>query len=228
MNPLVSIVISCYNRKDFIAETLNSCLVQTFRDFEIVIVDDGSTDDSLSAIKPYTMLPNVTVVRQHNGGPGSARNRGILNAKGKYILTLDSDDMLRNDHLELMVEAMGDREDLIVTSYLRLLREDGSIQNAPWAHVPQSYEDAASRNFCICCSMFSKTSWEKVKGFDENRVLIGREDWEFWIRLYQSGCEVKVIEDYLLLYRIHNDSLSLGSGTKMKAAGDYLRSKHPI
>lgn len=228
MNPLVSIVISCYNRKDFIAETLNSCLCQTFRDFEIVIVDDGSTDNSLSIIKPYIMLPNVTVIRQQNGGPGSARNRGILNAKGKYILPLDSDDMLRQDHLQLMVDVMGDREDLIVTSWLRLMNEDGLIQNAPWAHVPTSYKDATTRNFCICCSMFSKTSWQKINGYDENRVLIGREDWDFWIRLYQSGCQVHVIEDYLLLYRIHGDSLSLGSGTKMKDAGNYLRSKHPI
>ena len=228
MNPLVSIVISCYNRKDFIAETLNSCLCQTFRDFEIVIVDDGSTDNSLSVIKPYTMLPNVTVIRQQNGGPGSARNRGILNAKGKYILPLDSDDMLRQDHLQLMVDVMSDRENLIVTSWLRLMNEDGLIQNAPWAHVPTSYKDATTRNFCICCSMFSKTSWQKINGYDENRVLIGREDWDFWIRLYQSGCQVHVIEDYLLLYRIHGDSLSLGSGTKMKDAGNYLRSKHPI
>ncbi len=106
--------------------------------------------------------------------------------------------------------------------------EDGLIQNAPWAHVPTSYKDATTRNFCICCSMFSKTSWQKINGYDENRVLIGREDWDFWIRLYQSGCQVHVIEDYLLLYRIHGDSLSLGSGTKMKDAGNYLRSKHPI
>ena len=228
MNPLVSIVISCYNRKDFIAETLNSCLCQTFRDFEIVIVDDGSTDNSLSIIKPYTMLPNVTVIRQQNGGPGSARNRGILNAKGKYILILDSDDILRNDHLQLMVDAMDNREDLIVTSWLRLLREDGSIENAPWARVPTSYQDAIRENFCICCSMFSKSASNKINGFDENRVLIGREDWEFWIRLYQSGCQVHVIEDYLLLYRIHGDSLSSGSVTKLQDAEKYLRSKHPI
>lgn len=228
MNPLVSIVISCYNRKDFIAETLNSCLCQTFKEFEIIVVDDGSTDDSLSVIYPYTILSNVTVIRQQNGGPGSARNRGILNAKGKYILTLDSDDMLRPDHLQLMVDAISDREDLIVTSYLRLLREDGSIENAPWSHVPKSYQDAASRNFCICCSMFSKSAWQKIDGFDENRVLIGREDWEFWIRLYQSGCQVHVIEDYLLLYRIHNDSLSTGSNSKLQDAERYLRNKHTI
>ena len=76
--------------------------------------------------------------------------------------------------------------------------------------------------------MFSKTSWQKINGYDENRVLIGREDWDFWIRLYQSGCQVHVIEDYLLLYRIHGDSLSLGSGTKIQEAEKYLRSKHPI
>jgi glycosyltransferase involved in cell wall biosynthesis len=228
MNPLVSIVISCYNRKDFIAETLNSCLAQTFKDFEIVIVDDGSTDDSLSVINSYTTIPNVTFIRQQNGGPGSARNRGILNAKGKYIVTLDSDDMLREDHLQLMVDSMGDREDLIVTSWLRLLRNNGSIENAPWAHVPTSYKDAITRNFCICCSMFSKTAWQNINGFDENRVLISREDWDFWIRLYQSGCEVKVIEDYLLLYRIHDNSLSTGSSLKIQEAENYLRSKHTI
>jgi glycosyltransferase involved in cell wall biosynthesis len=228
MNPLVSIVISCYNRKSFITETLNSCLVQTFKDFEVIVVDDGSTDDSLSEIYPYTILSNITVIRQKNGGPGSARNRGILNAKGKYILLLDSDDILRSDHLQLMFDAMDNREDVIVTSWLKLWRDDGSVENAPWARVPTSYQDAARQNFCICCSMFSKSSWEKINGFDENRVLIGREDWEFWIRLYQSGCKVHVIEDYLLLYRIHNNSLSLGSGSKIQDAEKYLRSKHPI
>jgi glycosyltransferase involved in cell wall biosynthesis len=228
MNPLVSIVIACYNRKDFIAETLNSCLCQTFKEFEIIIVDDGSTDDSLLEIYPYTILSNVTVIRQQNGGPGSARNRGILNAKGKYILTLDSDDMLRSDHLQLMVDAMANKEDVIVTSYIRLLRKDGSIENSPWAHVPTSYKDAITKNFCICCSMFSKSSWEKINGFDENRVLISREDWDFWIRLYQSGCKVHVIEDYLLLYRIHDDSLSTGSSLKIQEAENYLKNKHTI
>src|SRR5215831_9468158 len=100
--PIVSVVIPTYNNARFLPEALDSLLGQTYRDFELIVVDDGSTDDTLEVLKPYRHL--IRYVRKENGGPASARNLGIRHASGELIAFQDADDIWLPDKLQLQVD----------------------------------------------------------------------------------------------------------------------------
>ena len=101
-NPVVSVVIPLYNKSPTIARTLHSVFRQTFEDFDVVVVDDGSTDDGVSVAEEIGD-PRLRVVRQANGGPGSARNRGVFEGRGSLLAFIDADDEWRPTYLERMV-----------------------------------------------------------------------------------------------------------------------------
>src|SRR5215211_4198690 len=101
--PLFTVVIPTYNRAGFIVETINSVLAQTDADFEVVVVDDGSTDDTQNVVRrDFGHVDKVRYVRQANAERGAARNRGIREARGQFVIFLDSDDLMRPDHLSAL------------------------------------------------------------------------------------------------------------------------------
>ncbi len=100
----VSVILPTFNRAHLICEAIDSILNQTYRDFEIIVVDDGSTDNTTEVLQRYS--DRITYIKQENKGPGDARNRGIAEAKGEYIAFLDSDDIWFKDKLELQVAVM--------------------------------------------------------------------------------------------------------------------------
>jgi len=122
-NPTVSVVIPCYNAAPFLRETLDSVLSQTQPALEVIVVDDGSTDDSAAIAESYG--PPVRVIRQANGGESVARNRGIEEAKGDWIAFLDADDVWKADKLERQLAAV-DAEDVVCvhTNHLLFGREN--------------------------------------------------------------------------------------------------------
>lgn len=106
VNPLVSIIIPVYNVEEYINESLESIVQQTYENIEIIIVDDGSTDDSISNINTYMQLKNVTLINQENKGASAARNTGLKNAKGKYVYFFDGDDLLESGAINTFVTEM--------------------------------------------------------------------------------------------------------------------------
>ena len=109
MKPMVSVIVPLYNASAYIVEALDSVLASTYRPLEIVVVDDGSKDDSLSAVQAYAKdHPEVRVLHQENAGVSAARNHGIREAKGEYILPVDADDTIGTTYIEHAVEAMQD------------------------------------------------------------------------------------------------------------------------
>ena len=117
-SPLVSIIIPVYNSERFLKECFNSILSQYFKDFEVIIVDDGSTDSSLIIEEEYSKDLRFRVIKQENAGQGIARNRALDIAKGKYITFLDSDDAMKPDFLKETVSKIeGGKYDIVVTNY---------------------------------------------------------------------------------------------------------------
>ena len=102
-NPEVSIIIPAYNHADLLGEALESVFAQTYRNFEIIVVDDGSTDDTASLLKPLSEQGVIRYIYQQKQGVSAARNRGIVEANGRYIAFLDSDDLFEPDKLEIQV-----------------------------------------------------------------------------------------------------------------------------
>lgn len=115
MSVKVSVVIPMYNDENTIIECLNSVLSQTYKDFEIIVIDDGSNDGSYETVKDYIIksnIKNLTILKQNNRGPSVARNEGIKNSKGKYIAFLDADDLWKRNKLEVQMRYLQEDKDL--------------------------------------------------------------------------------------------------------------------
>lgn len=200
--PKVSVVIPCFNHGKYIDGAVESILKQTYQDFEIIIVDDGSDDlftrERLSRYKH----PKIEVMRIKNTGVSGARNIGIKRAKGKYILTLDADDNFHSKFLERAVKILHRNPKVgVVTSIVQEL----GLRKRIWYPKGGDIRNFLTFNNCLSNALFRKKCWEEVGGYD-NRMTEGYEDWNFWIAITQRGWVVYTIEEALSFYRIHDYS----------------------
>lgn len=200
--PVVSVVIPCYNHGRYIDEAVESVLAQTFQDFEIIIVNDGSDDPfTVSKLQNYTR-PKTHIIHTPNRGVAAARNRGIREAIGEYILPLDADDMIEPNYLEQsfsMISSFPGR--CIICCDALLVDGTAGIMQLP----DYSRDRLLSENLLFNSSLFRKSDWQEVGGYC-SAFEHGWEDWDFWIAMTQSGISVVRIPEALLRYRIRNHS----------------------
>jgi GT2 family glycosyltransferase len=193
-NPTVSIVIPCYNAHRYLARALESIRAQTFRDVEIVVVDDGSTDmetqASLAGIES-----EVHMVRQANKGLPGARNAGIRAAKGDYVVPLDCDDWIDPAFLAKTVACLEQHpEAAYAFTYMALEGEKGGVMAKGFNAFEQLF-----LNQLPYCLVMRKSVWESLGGYDET-MREGYEDWEFNIRAARRGYYGAVIREPLFHY----------------------------
>lgn len=206
--PKVSIITPVYNNPLFLKEVIESVQNQTFKDWEHIIVDDGSTNPETQSVVEDLIVnyPKVSAYRIKNGGPGAARNFGIKKALGEYIFTFDDDDRINENLLSEAVIILDDKQSVgVVTTWIQSFGNGYALFKPSGGDVT---DFLISNNACGN-SLFRKSLWERVGGYDEARNLIGYEDWEFWIRCTSTGYKVHVIEKPYFLYRIKNKKLSL-------------------
>lgn len=193
---LVSVVIPCYKQAHFLDECIQSVLKQTYLNIEIIVVNDGSPDNTTEVALKYP----VTLVVKKNGGLSSARNAGIKLAKGEYIVCLDSDDTIDPTYVEKCVAQQGD---ITCTA----MEEFGDGRGS---HQPDkerlTLQDFIRANRIFCSAMFKRRVWELVGGYDE-KLVRAYEDWDMWIRALQAGFTIKIVPEFLFNYRIHKDSM---------------------
>ncbi|MTH17540.1 glycosyltransferase [Flavobacterium sp. LC2016-01] len=202
-NNLISIVIPCYNDVQYIRQSVNSALNQTYPNKEIIIVDDGSNDETKKVLK--TIEPKITkLITQENKGQSTARNVGIREAKGEYILVLDSDDFFEPSFCDKATVLFSvDNLVKIVTCFTNRIFENNKTD----IFKPRGGKiDAFLLNNCAMgSSMFRKSDWEKVSGYNEE-MRRGFEDWEFYIRLLKEEGVAYVIPEPLFNYRVKENS----------------------
>ncbi|MFH7013755.1 glycosyltransferase family 2 protein [Flavobacterium sp. FlaQc-52] len=205
-NPiLVSIVIPCYNDKDYIEESVNSALRQSYENTEIIIVDDGSnkaTKKILSSFKDR----KIKIVTQENKGLSAARNVGILNANGDYILTLDADDFFDKSFLEKAVPVLNSNPSVGVIGCLVkcfIVKNKIIFRYSPKGG---DINDFLYSNNVAASSLFRKQCWLEAGGYDE-KMRRGYEDWEFWISVTKRNWEVYILEEFLFNYRKKENSM---------------------
>ncbi|MFN2372998.1 MAG: glycosyltransferase family 2 protein, partial [Cyclonatronaceae bacterium] len=126
---LVSIIVPMYNARTFVAETIKSVLNQTYTNWELILVDDGSTDDTAAVVKPYLTDPRIHYHYQKNGGIGNARNNAIKHSTGFYIAPLDADDLWDPDKLSVQVEVICETDAAAVFCKVRRIDENGKDLN---------------------------------------------------------------------------------------------------
>lgn len=212
-NPKVSVVIPCYNDKDYIQETVQSVLNQTFQDFEIIIVDDGSNE---ATKKVLSGLKNekLQVITQQNQGSSSARNNGFNVAKAEYILALDGDDTFDKHFLEKAVAILDENQNIgAVSCYCNIFVKDHQIIHK---HSPKggNVEDFLFDNNSVSFALIRKKCWEAIGGYDE-KMTNGFEDWEFWIALTKRDWTIFTIPEFLFNYRQKEAQQSLDKASKI-------------
>lgn len=201
-NPLVSVVIPVYNMQEFVAETIESVLQTIYTPFEVIIVNDGSTDNSAQIVQEYTgKYSNIHLFTIENGGASKARNYGINKANGKYILPVDSDNIISADYISKAVEILEkDAAVKIVTCEAVFFGE----KEGKWELPPFSIKLLARRNLMDNCAMYRKIDWASAGGYCDE--ILGREDWDFWISMLKKGGNVYRLPIVGLHYRVRSNS----------------------
>lgn len=219
-DPLVSVVIPAYNQAQFLRQAIDSVLAQTYRQFEIIVVDDGSTDETSSVATAYG--DRVRYIHQENLGLAGARNTGIQNARSQLICLLDADDQWLPQYLEKMVDLfLEDRGAAVYYCCAQAIDGDGKILPQVFGcQAKQSGEllDILLRaNFLIPSTvMMNYDSISPDDYFDVNFRRI--QDRELWIRLLKQGHYFKGSSEILVNYRIHGESLSVDAQGGRQAA----------
>lgn len=200
---MVSIIVPCYNQGDYIAETLDSVLNQTVSDWECIVVNDGSTDNSESVILKYQEKDSrIKYIYKENSGVSATRNVAISASMGEFILPLDSDDKISNDYLELALKAFKSNPELkLVYCWARMFGE----KNCDWDLIDYSYQQLILGNMIFCSAMFRKSDFLKSAGYDEE-MKFGFEDWAFWIEFLDPDSKVYRIPKVCFYYRIKEES----------------------
>ena len=171
--PLISVVIPCYNDGAYLPETVGWLKKQTLQDFEIIIVNDGSTDPVTLQVIETLAQQNIRVFHKKNGRMSSARNFGVENANGTFIAALDADDYYDPSFFEKAVAVMNKQpQTAVVTSYMQLF---GEIRKVAKPRGGNQYNFLFS-NQCPACAMVRKSCWVSVGGYDE-AMKNGYEDW---------------------------------------------------
>lgn len=221
--PLVSVVIPVYQMQDFLSETLDSVLASNYSNFEIIIVDDGSKDNSYQIACSYAKKhPHVTAFTKPNSGASGARNFGIARAKGSLILPVDADNLIHPSFISKAVEAiLCDEEIKVVAPSSQYFGEKSGL----WKLPPFSLRLLARKNIIDCCALYRKADWERIGGYNED--IPTREDWAFWIALLKNGGKVIRLPEILLSYRVRSTSKRVTNRRKKFFVIDQLNKLHP-
>jgi len=209
MSPLVSVIIPTYNRGKYIEDTLNQVLRQTCKDLEIIIVDDGSTDDTAGILKEYVRRGLIVYHYQKNQGPAGARNSGVQAAHGQYIYFFDSDDMIEPDTIKtLLAEAQGSERADVIYGKAVFCHEETGVMLPTKYHYSQGliFFDLLRKGNTISMgtALVKKIC---IGGFKFNDVFRPSEDFDLWLHLAYKGCRFKHIDKTVLKIRVHQTNL---------------------
>ena len=214
-SPLVTVLMSCYNSSTWLEEAVTSILGQTFKNFEFLIVDDGSTDNSLSILEALaTQDLRIKLIKKSNTGLADSLNIGLNYAKGKWVARMDADDISEPDRLEKQVNYANCNENLVfLGAGLRVIDEEGIIGSEyvyPVNHKSLLMNLLTSRPFPPHASAFYlRTQALKVGGY--RKKIKRAEDWDLWLRLSRRG-NLACIKDPLVRIRKHSKQITLSGG----------------
>ncbi len=204
--PKISVIIPVYNGAKFVKDAIESVLAQTYKDYEIIVVNDGSTDDTEEVLRPYIEEGIIRYFYQENQGSANARNRAIAEAKGEYIAWLDQDDIWLPHRLEKTVRVMeNDKEVVVVGGWFLDIDESGIPKGCNWFIKPGIVNEQLRYGNAVASSsslIRRSVIVENNEWFDQS--FWPRDDYHMWVRLAKYG-KIVVIPSVLYLYRHHSE-----------------------
>ena len=213
--PAITAVMPAYHAAAFVAEAVRSLLGQTAPPVEVIVVDDGSTDDTAAVAEQA----GARVIRQANGGPAAARNTGIRAATTEWVALLDADDIARPTRLARQAERLADPAVAVVFAAHQV---GGTVPRTPPARI--DFDVLWARNWIPTSTvLLRRSAWDAMGGFDEARDLIGVEDYNLWLRLAHAGWGFARVDEVLVDYR--PTPASLTAQTRRFAAAELTNAR---
>jgi glycosyltransferase involved in cell wall biosynthesis len=221
--PLVSIVIPSYNYGAFLAEAIESALAQTYTPIEVLVIDDGSQDDSVEVAGRYA--DRIRLLTQENRGLVAVLNRGIEEATGTYWTVLSADDVFRADYVERLLRALEQHPE---AAYAYSAMEYFGARTGIFRAEPYSAALLLAGNTINACGLMRRSDASAVGGFDSRLELTAFEEWDFWLRMLEHDKRGVGVDEPLLLYRQHEGASRNPATTTEKRNGARLMQQlHP-
>jgi glycosyltransferase involved in cell wall biosynthesis len=208
----VSIVVTCYNYGKYISDCLNSILKQKYQNYEVIIIDDGSTDNTNEMLRTFLENPKIKYFKQENMGQAGAKNNGIKNSSGEFIAFLDADDMWADNMLEKELELFSDERVGVVYSTVRFINEkneDIKLKRNSKYLIPRSgniTKYLLFENFVTFSSSIVRKECLDECGYFDESLKMGI-DWDLWLRV-STKYQFSYVDEPLLIYRIHSTQMS--------------------
>lgn len=225
MAAIVSIIIPCYNQGHFIDEVLESVRGCNSGLYELIIINDGSTDQNTNDRLNQLKSEGYQVIFQQNQGLSGARNTGIRAATGKYILPLDADNKVRPAYITRAIEIMdADEAVAVVYGNAAYFGEKTGI----WQTGAYNMQKLMIANYIDACAVIRRSALDQVGLYDTNMKL-GWEDWEMWLRISFAGYTFRYVDEVLFDYRVLNTSMSktlYNNYAKPNSIENYIHEKH--
>lgn len=223
LNNLVSIIIPCYNDWQYVGQSIDSALNQTYSNIEVIVVDDGSDVRTKTVLKQFE-AKITKLITQENKGQSSARNAGIREATGDYIVVLDSDDFFEPSFCSKALSVfVNDPNIKLVSCYANLIFENKTI--SVFKPAGGSIINFMDNNAALGSCMFKKDDWLSCDGYDEE-MRCGFEDWEFYIRILKNSGVAYIIKELLFSYRKRSNSTTTIANNKKYKLLKYIYLKH--
>jgi glycosyltransferase involved in cell wall biosynthesis len=222
------VVIPCHNYARYLPDAVSSVLAQTFRDWELVIVDDGSTDDTVEVAEGLIARHTdrrIRLVRQANAGVSAARNTGIEAGTGRYVLPLDADDVIAPTMLEKTVAVLDGDPGIAIASTDVFTFTDDDLPPQVMPLPAYSRELLLQRLIMFYCSLYRREAWQTVGGYDES--MRAGEDWDFWVGCAEHGFDAHHIPEPLFGARNKDTGLHLEAAENDLAIRARIVANHP-
>lgn len=223
--PAVTVVITCYNQGRWVDEAVLSVFEQSEQSWEIILVDDGSTDpDTRQVLDVLAEWPRVRLLRQANSGLPAARNAGMREARGEFLVPLDADDELEREYLAQMIPALEGRPDAAFSHCWG--RYFGTF-DAYWLTRPYNPYQMLLSNSVLGCALIRAETWRSVEGYDES-LIDGHEDWDLWLRFQERGWSQVQVRQPLFRYRMRGRSMSVDTLSVHERGRLDIADRHPL
>ena len=231
MAPVVSVVIPTYNRAAFLLETLGSVFAQSFTAYEVIVVNDGSPDDTAARLHPLAEAGRIVYREQRNAGQSTARNRGFAEARGEFIAFLDDDDLWPPDKLAWQVAALREHPDWLLVSGLAAVMDADGVRREPDEGTGEVQMQSIEAIFegCAIISpgqvLIRRAALEAAGGFDP--ALHGCEDTDLWMRVAARG-PAALVRRTALHYRVHATNATRAAGRMFWDSVRTVRKNLPL
>ena len=221
--PLVSVIIPCYRKAQYLAATLESMQKQTYPAVEILVVDDGSPDNTREVVEPYlAQMPNLRYIHQENAGVSVARNHGIRSSSGRYVMALDADDAIEPTYIERCADYLSAHAEV---KLVYTLADTFGIRTGNWDLPDYSFDALLWTNMVHYCAMYRREDFDRTEGYNPNMVK-GFEDWDFWLYFLHPEDQVHCIQERLFHWRVLEVSRSLDADNNLQILLRQLYHNH--